>query len=44
MNSNFLFFSSELKCEMKLAVYVPPQAEKDKVPVLYWLSGDHSFC
>ena len=43
MNSNFLFFSSELKCEMKFAVYVPPQAEKDKVPVLYWLSGDHSF-
>nr|XP_058966270.1 S-formylglutathione hydrolase-like [Pocillopora verrucosa] len=31
--------SLELKCEMKFAVYVPPQAEEDKVPVLYWLSG-----
>jgi S-formylglutathione hydrolase len=24
---------------MKLSVYVPPQAENEKVPVLYWLSG-----
>ena len=37
-----LFFSSELKCDMNFAVYVPPQAEKEKVPVLYWLSGDLS--
>jgi len=31
--------SSELKCDMNFAVYIPPQAEKEKVPVLYWLSG-----
>lgn len=27
-------------CEMRFAVYLPPQAESnDKLPVLYWLSG-----
>lgn len=26
-------------CEMTFAVFLPPQAEQDKVPVLYWLSG-----
>ena len=31
--------SSELKCRMKFAVYLPPQVESEKVPVLYWLSG-----
>ena len=31
--------SSELKCRMKFAVYLPPQIESEKVPVLYWLSG-----
>lgn len=35
-----LFLSSELKCDMNFAVYIPPQAEKEKVPVLYWLSGN----
>jgi len=25
---------------MNFAVYIPPQAEKEKVPVLYWLSGN----
>ena len=25
---------------MNFAVYVPPQVEKEKVPVLYWLSGN----
>ena len=24
---------------MKCSVYLPPQAESEKVPVLYWLSG-----
>jgi len=24
---------------MKFAVYIPPQAEKESVPVIYWLSG-----
>ncbi len=32
-------FSSSLDCEMVFSVYLPPQAEQAKVPVLYWLSG-----
>lgn len=32
--------STELKCKMKFAVYLPPKAETDKCPVMYWLSGD----
>ncbi|GFT22022.1 s-formylglutathione hydrolase [Nephila pilipes] len=31
--------SEELKCEMKFSLYLPPQAEEKKCPVLYWLSG-----
>jgi S-formylglutathione hydrolase len=31
--------ASATRCAMELAVYVPPQAERGKVPVLYWLSG-----
>ena len=31
--------SSVLDCEMMFAVYLPPQAEKGPVPVLWWLSG-----
>ncbi|XP_025079222.1 LOW QUALITY PROTEIN: S-formylglutathione hydrolase-like [Pomacea canaliculata] len=31
--------STELKCVMRFAVYLPPAAETGKVPVLYWLSG-----
>ncbi len=32
--------SSTLNCEMRFAVYLPPQATADQpVPVLYWLSG-----
>nr|ACQ58928.1 S-formylglutathione hydrolase [Anoplopoma fimbria] len=31
--------STELKCKMKFAVFVPPKAETDKCPVMYWLSG-----
>ena len=34
-----LFRSSELKCDMKFGVYVPPISAAQKVPVLYWLSG-----
>lgn len=26
-------------CEMTFSIYLPPQAERSKVPVLYWLSG-----
>lgn len=31
--------SKELKCKMNFGIYLPPQAESDKVPVIYWLSG-----
>jgi S-formylglutathione hydrolase len=31
--------SSATRCAMEFAVYLPPQAERGKVPVLYWLSG-----
>jgi len=31
--------SAVLNCEMKVAVYLPPQAATQKLPVLYWLSG-----
>lgn len=31
--------SDECKCTMKFGVFIPPQAENKKVPVLYWLSG-----
>jgi S-formylglutathione hydrolase len=35
----FKHSSAVLKCDMVFAVYLPPQAEKAKVPVIYWLSG-----
>ncbi|MEC4725493.1 S-formylglutathione hydrolase [Shewanella sp. D64] len=32
--------SNALNCEMRFAIYLPPQASSgEKVPVLYWLSG-----
>ena len=31
--------SEVLGCEMNFSIYLPPQAEQEKVPVLYWLSG-----
>jgi len=31
--------STSLDCDMVFAIYLPPQAEKARVPVLYWLSG-----
>lgn len=31
--------SDALDCKMTFSVYLPPQAEKEKVPTLYWLSG-----
>lgn len=35
----FRHASSALGCPMVFSVYLPPQAEVDKVPVLWWLSG-----
>ena len=31
--------SQSLNCEMRFAIYLPPQAEAGPVPHLYWLSG-----
>ncbi len=31
--------SQVLGCRMRFAVYLPPQAERSELPVLYWLSG-----
>lgn len=31
--------SDTLECAMQVAVYLPPQAEQRRCPVLYWLSG-----
>ncbi|MGH1487094.1 MAG: S-formylglutathione hydrolase [Cellvibrionaceae bacterium] len=31
--------SSSLNCDMIFSIFLPPQAEKDPVPLLYWLSG-----
>ena len=31
--------SEVLDCDMIFAVYLPPQAQEGKVPVVYWLSG-----
>ena len=31
--------SDTLGCTMRFAVYLPPQADTEKLPVLYWLSG-----
>lgn len=31
--------STTLACTMKVGVYLPPQAQHGKLPVLYWLSG-----
>ena len=31
--------STVLGCDMTFAIYLPPQAQESRVPVLYWLSG-----
>ncbi len=31
--------SSSCNCEMTFSVYLPPKAEKERVPAVYWLSG-----
>ncbi len=35
----FTHTSRACQCEMTFAVFLPPQAEDGRVPVLYWLSG-----
>jgi len=39
-NKQYSHFSEVLNCQMRFAIYLPPQASTgEKVPVLYWLSG-----
>lgn len=38
-HKRFKHFSPILNCEMVFAIYLPPQAETEKVPLLWWLSG-----
>ncbi|NKF51876.1 S-formylglutathione hydrolase [Shewanella sp. WXL01] len=38
-HKQFSHASSSNHCDMRFAVYLPPQAEKQNVPVVYWLSG-----
>ncbi|OYW92805.1 MAG: S-formylglutathione hydrolase [Alishewanella sp. 32-51-5] len=35
----FNHLSQVLNCEMQFSVFLPPQAEHQRVPALYWLSG-----
>jgi S-formylglutathione hydrolase len=35
----FSHASKETGCDMRVAIYLPPQARQGKVPVLLWLSG-----
>lgn len=39
-NEQYSHYSEVLACQMRFAIYLPPQASAgEKVPVLYWLSG-----
>ena len=39
-HKQYSHYSETLKCDMRFAVFLPPQAsDTHKVPVLYWLSG-----
>ncbi len=38
-HKRFKHFSTTLNCDMVFAIYLPPQAETQAVPVLWWLSG-----
>ncbi|TRX55200.1 S-formylglutathione hydrolase [Thalassomonas sp. M1454] len=38
-HKRFSHQATSTQCEMTFAVYLPPQAKTQKVPVLYWLSG-----
>jgi S-formylglutathione hydrolase len=38
-HKQFKHFSKSLNCDMRFAMFLPPQASEKPVPVLYWLSG-----
>ena len=35
----YVHTSETCQCEMTFSIYLPPCAEQEKVPVVYWLSG-----
>jgi len=35
----FQHYSEALNCQMNFSIYLPPQTQYTRVPVLYWLSG-----
>ena len=37
--NRYIHDSKTCQCEMTFSVYLPPQADTEKVPALYWLSG-----
>jgi len=37
--NRYTHMSSSCQCEMTFSVYLPPLAENENVPVVYWLSG-----
>lgn len=37
--NRYKHYSDSCNCDMVFSVYLPPQAELNKVPALYWLSG-----
>ena len=37
--NRYTHYSEVCQCEMTFSVYLPPAAENEKVPALYWLSG-----
>ncbi|WP_395339336.1 S-formylglutathione hydrolase [Ningiella sp. W23] len=40
LHKQYSHHSSATNCQMRFAIYLPPQASKgQKIPVLYWLSG-----
>lgn len=39
MQNIYSHLSATLNCEMRFAIFLPPQSLHKKIPVLYWLSG-----
>ena len=37
--NRYIHDSKTCQCEMTFSVYLPPQADTEKVPALYWLAG-----
>ncbi|MGB0361398.1 MAG: alpha/beta hydrolase-fold protein, partial [Endozoicomonas sp.] len=38
-HEQYSHYSMVLNCTMRFAIYLPPQANDEPVPVVYWLSG-----